>query len=115
MCGNVYQKGWTAEEAEKECVENFGENMAHGDDEATVCDDCYQKIKPEEHPFELMMAKREFDIEALEKAVKEEDREAICFLIAPNMGIDDAIDLLPKDIREKWNELEEKGIKILTT
>lgn len=60
MCGEVYENGWTAEEAEKECIENFGEEMAHGDDRAVVCDDCYQKIKPEDHPEELERAKENF-------------------------------------------------------
>ena len=60
MCEGVFTKGWTDEEAEKEAVENFGTMMAHDDDQAIVCDDCYQKIRPDEHPVELAMAKEEF-------------------------------------------------------
>ena len=60
LCKNFYEKGRTDQEAEKECVENFGEQLAHSDDQAVVCDDCYQKIRPDEHPEELEAAKKEF-------------------------------------------------------
>lgn len=42
QCGNVYEFGWTEEEAKEECMKNFGtynvKNMA------IVCDDCYKEI-----------------------------------------------------------------------
>ncbi len=60
MCDGIFEKKWTDEEAEKECVENFGTMMAHDDDRAIVCDDCYQKIIPSEHPEEMERAKEEF-------------------------------------------------------
>ncbi len=62
MCGNIYEKGWADEEAEKECVETFGTEMAHGDDLATVCDDCYQLVWPKKHPEILASAKAKFKI-----------------------------------------------------
>lgn len=41
-CGNVYEFGWSDEEARAEAAKNFGESVAeHG---AIVCDDCYNKI-----------------------------------------------------------------------
>lgn len=60
ICKGIYTKGWSDEEAEKECVENFGTAMAHDDDRMIVCDDCYQKIRSDEHTEELAMAKEEF-------------------------------------------------------
>ncbi len=54
-------------------------------------------------------------IRALSKAVKEENREGILFLLAPNMEPDREMEALPKDVTDRWNELEEKGIKILET
>ncbi len=44
ICGETYEKGWSDEEAEKECVENFGEEMAHGDDRVIICDACYRSL-----------------------------------------------------------------------
>lgn len=38
-CGNIYEKGWTNEEASAESQAAFG--IATG---AIVCDDCYNKI-----------------------------------------------------------------------
>lgn len=61
MCGNIYINSWTDEEAEKECIENFGEEMAVKDNCAMICDDCYQKIKPSGHPQELREATEEWN------------------------------------------------------
>lgn len=44
MCKNIYENLWTDEEAEKECIENYGEEMAHGEDREIVCDDCYKLL-----------------------------------------------------------------------
>lgn len=42
-CRGVFIEGWTDEEAQAECVKNFG---VRGDAQimAKVCDDCYKKI-----------------------------------------------------------------------
>jgi len=61
MCGGIFNKGWTGEEAMEECVENFGEEIAYGEKLEIICDDCYQKIRPDEHPEELAKAKEKFD------------------------------------------------------
>ena len=42
MCKNVYQKGWTEEEAQNELEENFGHHEPEECD--LVCDDCYNEI-----------------------------------------------------------------------
>ncbi len=60
MCGGVFEKGLTDEEAMKECVENFGEEMASAEDNDVVCDSCYKNIYPQEHPHEVLMAQQEF-------------------------------------------------------
>ena len=62
MCGGIFEKGWTDEEAMKECKENFGEKMASAEDYEVVCNDCYQKICPQEHPHEVLMAQQEFNL-----------------------------------------------------
>ena len=49
MCGGVFEKGWTDEEAIDECKENFSEEIVTAGDLETVCDDCYQKILNNEH------------------------------------------------------------------
>jgi hypothetical protein len=50
-CGNVYEKGWTDEEAEKEAAENFGKPTNEWrDNVAVICDDCYQKMNPKNYP-----------------------------------------------------------------
>ena len=69
MCGGIFTKGRPEEEAEKECVETFGTKMAHGDDRVIICDDCYQHVKPDEHPEELKRAKEKF--REIEKRVEE--------------------------------------------
>jgi len=60
------------------------------------------------------ITRNDFDIEALKKAIKERDKDMICALIAPNMEVDESFELLPQDVQDRWNELEEKGIKIIT-
>lgn len=42
QCGNVYEKGWTDEEAFAEKEKHFKGYTA--EDCAVVCDDCYNKI-----------------------------------------------------------------------
>lgn len=41
-CGEIYEKGWTEEEALKEKEENFRDIPINKC--AVVCDDCYKKI-----------------------------------------------------------------------
>jgi len=59
--------------------------------------------------------KNMFDIKTLKKAIEDEDKETILSLINPNMEVDESFKLLPQDVQDKWNELEEKAIKIITT
>ncbi len=40
MCGNIYEKGWTEEEARAEQKENGFENLECD----IVCDNCYNKL-----------------------------------------------------------------------
>lgn len=44
MCGQVYEKAWTDDEAMAEAEENFGPEITQADPSqiAIVCDDCYQ-------------------------------------------------------------------------
>lgn len=63
MCGNVYEKEWTDEEALQESEENFGVEMANNTDSDTVCDDCYKKIDPKEHPHQVLTAQQEHFVE----------------------------------------------------
>lgn len=67
MCENVYQKGWSEEDAHQECVENFGEDIANDKDNSVICDDCYQKIIPKEHPQEVLMVKLELNENKISK------------------------------------------------
>jgi len=60
MCFNIFEKGWSDEEAMKECEENFGIEMANNADNDIVCNDCYQKINPQNHLHEKLMAQQEF-------------------------------------------------------
>ncbi len=50
MCKNVYAKGWSEEEARAE-AQQYWPNL-QPDDREVVCDDCWQKIRPDEHPAE---------------------------------------------------------------
>ena len=45
MCGGVFNKGWTEEEALEELKEYFGDVLVEDCD--MVCDDCWELIKPE--------------------------------------------------------------------
>jgi len=48
MCKQVFKKGWTDEEAAAEAEKHFGKIPPS--EAATVCDDCYEIIRPEKHP-----------------------------------------------------------------
>lgn len=43
-CRGVYTRGWSDEEARAEYEATMPEAVKRGDEEATVCDDCYQAI-----------------------------------------------------------------------
>ena len=46
ICQNIYEKGWSDEEAENEVKEIWGEIPQN--QRATICDDCFNKRSPEE-------------------------------------------------------------------
>ena len=46
VCGNVYEKGWTDEEATAEREEVWGPEFTN-EDCAIVCDDCYKAMMGE--------------------------------------------------------------------
>lgn len=50
ICGNVYEKAVTDDEAMAETKSYWPD--ASSEDCAVVCDDCWEKIKPEDHPQE---------------------------------------------------------------
>ncbi len=41
MCGRIFPKGWSEEEAAAEMARNFNEEPK--DDDAILCDDCYKR------------------------------------------------------------------------
>lgn len=47
MCGEVFDKVWSDEEAAAECVQHFGH--LEPAEIAVVCDECFQRIHPENH------------------------------------------------------------------
>ncbi len=51
MCGETYHKGQTDAEAAAEMREHFGDVPM--DDCEIVCDDCWQKIHPADHPEQV--------------------------------------------------------------
>lgn len=53
-CKGVFSKGWSDEEAKAEHQENFGREP--DEDAAVVCDGCFQKMNPKDHPMERLMA-----------------------------------------------------------
>lgn len=58
-CGKVYEKGWSDEEAHAEAARIFGKPPEEWNDgQAIICDGCFQKINPEDHPEQLENAKR---------------------------------------------------------
>lgn len=51
MCRGVFEKEWTDEEAVAELQEDFG--AVPIEDCAVICDDCYQKVRPDANPCAL--------------------------------------------------------------
>lgn len=58
VCGEIYEKGWSDEEAKEELKQNFGDYKE--DDCAVVCDDCYQKMNIV-YPFEEFKLKEDIN------------------------------------------------------
>lgn len=55
-CAGEFKSGWTDEEASAEFAENFqGFDIRNA---ALVCDDCYNKMHPKNHPMEVELARR---------------------------------------------------------
>src|SRR5947209_5525203 len=54
MCEGVFAKDWTDEEAKAEYDEYFPN--VHDDLTVTVCDDCYNRIHPKDHPMQVALA-----------------------------------------------------------
>ena len=51
MCRGVFEKGWSDEEANAEAEYYFGvKNASKNKDCVAVCDDCFQKMHPKDHP-----------------------------------------------------------------
>jgi hypothetical protein len=48
LCGLEFESGWSEAEALAELYENFG-NVSPEDCEV-VCDDCWEKMKPQNNP-----------------------------------------------------------------
>jgi DNA-directed RNA polymerase subunit RPC12/RpoP len=57
MCGEENEKGWSDEEAVSEMERYFGQVPESA--RVIICDDCYQKIKPSDHPEQVKAAIRE--------------------------------------------------------
>lgn len=50
MCGGVFTKGWSEQEARAETQQYWPDTPQ--EDLAVVCDDCWQKVHPQTHPVE---------------------------------------------------------------
>jgi hypothetical protein len=61
MCGNVYAKEWTDEEAQSE-TQAYWPGVAQQDC-AVMCDDCWQQVAPETHPVEYQASVLELEIQ----------------------------------------------------
>ena len=58
-CGNIYEKGWSDEEALKEAEANFGKPVSEWKDEdVVICDDCYNLMMPSKFPHFVEKAKK---------------------------------------------------------
>lgn len=51
MCGEIYTKDWSEEEAKKEAETIFGKPIEDWNGGAAViCDDCFNKVNPADNP-----------------------------------------------------------------
>ncbi len=64
ICGGIFEKARTDEEALEESRQIFGDIPK--EEMEIVCDDCYEKIKPEKFPITVKVTKA-----AISKAKKE--------------------------------------------
>ena len=59
-CQGIFTKGWSDEESKEEASLVFGKPVDDWKDEPVlVCDDCYQKMLPANHPELLEKAKHQ--------------------------------------------------------
>jgi len=50
LCGEIYEKGWSDEEAYAEATEIFGKPPEEWDEEqAVICDGCFRQMNPKDH------------------------------------------------------------------
>jgi hypothetical protein len=49
VCKGTFQSGWTEEEAKAECIKDFGA-LPPEEHRAVLCEDCYQKVRPDLNP-----------------------------------------------------------------
>lgn len=61
MCDELFHKGSSDEEATRGSVKNFGVEMTFQDKQLLVCDDCFKKIDPAQHPDKVQAALKEFN------------------------------------------------------
>ncbi len=59
-CNNIYEKGWSDEEQEKEMLEYFG-NIPE-EERRVICDDCFNFMHPLKNPILTAMSKAEIKI-----------------------------------------------------
>ncbi len=75
MCGNVYTKSWSDEEAWTEAQGDWpGLPEAEA---AVICDDCYQKVAPATHPVEYLESLAEHSLRRLQEQVEQAKAEML--------------------------------------
>lgn len=58
-CKGVFEKGWSDEDALAEAAEVFEKPVSEWNDEpAVICDDCYNRMHPSQHPGAVERAKQ---------------------------------------------------------
>ena len=58
ICGETFHSDWSEEEAQTELHEQFGED-ASVEDCVKVCDDCWEKVRPDRNPEALEAWRKE--------------------------------------------------------
>ena len=69
-CGQVFNKGRTDEEAMSEMVEDFGEDSRNNDYDV-ICDTCYNKMHPKDHPDKVEETKERLTADQERKKLQE--------------------------------------------
>jgi hypothetical protein len=54
MCGGIYTKGWSEQEARAETQQYWPDTPQ--EELAVICDDCWQGVQPETHPVEYVVS-----------------------------------------------------------